>query len=395
MSELKMAFILFFCIFTANAENPKNIENGKNIFKKNCTACHSMDLKKELIGPALSGITDRKNRNWLKKWIKNNKSLRDSGDKDAISIYQKYGKIEMNLFPNLSEKEIDDILDFIKNPPLKKKISDQNSIRKILLLNFFMITIILFWLLIRISVLIRIINVESQTRKSFKEINRSIFYSVIVILVLTFIYNLWEFFINIDVNKGYQPKQPIFFSHKIHSGIQKIDCQYCHSNAKYGKISGIPAANVCMNCHMSITEYNGNYLPQKKDKAFFDKEIQKIYKIVGWNTETREFSVKMQPIEWIRVHNLHDFVYFNHSQHVVSGRYICTSCHGEVQTMDEIKMSNDFTMGWCINCHRNTEIDMNNFYYTKYFNKLHKKLKNKPHITVASVGGIECKSCHY
>lgn len=425
-----MALILFFCIFfqkTANAETPsnKNIENGKNIFKKNCTSCHSMDLKKELIGPALSGITDRKNRNWLKKWIKNNKSLRDSGDKDAISIYQKYGKIEMNLFPNLSDKEIDYILDFIKNSPLPlkkmvkidteknyQKEEFSNRIRKIILLNFSMITIILFWLLIRISVLIQIINVNSieeyiiqkQKRKSFFFFkNRSIFYSVIVILVLTFISNLWEFFINIDVNKGYQPKQPIFFSHKIHSGIQKIDCQYCHSNAKYGKISGIPAANVCMNCHMSITEYNGNYLPQKKDKAFFDKEIQKIYKIVGWNPKTREFSGKMQPIEWIRVHNMQDFVYFNHSQHIVSGRetiqkykkvdIICKACHGEVQTMDEIKMSNDFTMGWCINCHRSTEIDMNNFYYTKYFNKLHKKLKNKH--TVASVGGIECKSCHY
>ncbi|HZD84017.1 MAG TPA: c-type cytochrome [Candidatus Angelobacter sp.] len=424
MSEyLKMALILFFCIFfqkTANAEN-KNIENGKNLFKKNCTACHSMDLKKELIGPALSGITDRKNRNWLKKWIKNNKDLRDSGDKDAIYIYQKYGKIEMNLFPNLSDQEIDDILDFIKNPPIKKmgieKISftdteKKEELRKIILLNFSVITIILFWLLIRFSVLLRIRNDNSieeyiiQKRKSFffwKKENRFIFYSVLGILV---IYNLWEFFINIDVNEGFQPKQPIFFSHKIHSGIQKIDCQYCHSNAKYGKISGIPAANVCMNCHLSITEYNGNYLPQKKDKAFFDKEIQKIYKIVGWNPKTREFSGKMQSIEWIRVHNMQDFVYFNHSQHVVSGRktiqkykkvdIICKACHGQVQIMDEIKMSNDFTMGWCINCHRSTEIDMNNFYYTKYFKKLHKKLKNKHNkITVASVGGIECKSCHY
>jgi cytochrome c553 len=425
---LKMAFILFFFIFfkiqkTANAATPsnKNIENGKNLFQKNCTTCHSMDLKKEVIGPALSGITDRKNRNWLKKWIKNNKSLRENGDKDAISIYQKYGKIEMNLFPNLSEKDIDYILDFIQNPPLKiknkiyQKEEFSNRIRKMILLNFSMITIILFWLLIRISVLIRIINVnyreESllQKRKSFfkfKKENRSIFYSVIVILVLTFIYNLWEFFINIDINKGYKPKQPIFFSHKIHSGIQKIDCQYCHSNAKYGKISGIPAANVCMNCHMSITEYNGNYLPQKKDKAFFDKEIQKIYKIVGWNPTTRDFSGKIHPIQWIRLQKMQDFVYFNHSQHVVSGRetiqkykkvdIVCKACHGEVQTMDEIKMSNDFTMGWCINCHRSTEIDMNNFYYSKYFNQLHKKLKNKHNkITVASVGGIECKSCHY
>ena len=181
-----MALILFFCIFfqkTANAEN-KNIENGKNLFKKNCTACHSLDLKKELIGPALSGITDRKNRNWLKKWIKNNKSLRNSGDKDAIYIYQKYGKIEMNLFPNLSDKEIDDILDFIKNPPIKnmgiEKISftdpeKKEELRKIILLNFSVITIILFWLLIRFSVLLRIINdnsieeyiIQKQKRKSF------------------------------------------------------------------------------------------------------------------------------------------------------------------------------------------------------------------------------------
>ena len=216
---------------------------------------------------------------------------------------------------------------------------------------------------------------------------------------------------NIDVNKGYQPNQPIYFSHKIHTGINKIDCQYCHSSAKYGKISGIPSANVCMNCHSSIDEYKGDYLEEGKNKAFYTSEIQKIYKAIGWDPNLRTYSNKTYPIQWIRIHNMPDFVYFNHSQHVVIGEkaikkkknvdIVCKACHGEIQEMDKVKMVNDFTMSWCINCHRTIEVDMSNKYYTEYFKYIHEKIKKQHEskanleITVDALGGIECAKCHY
>lgn len=206
---------------------------------------------------------------------------------------------------------------------------------------------------------------------------------------------------NIDINKGYQPNQPIYFSHKIHSGINKINCHYCHSSAKYGKISGIPSANICMNCHLSIMEYQGKYIENGKNKVFYTGEIKKIYQAVGWNSEIRTYSGRIQPIRWIRIHNMPDFVSFNHSQHIIVGEdviktsknvdFVCKACHGDVKKMDKIKMVNEFTMGWCINCHRSTIVNFKNKYYFTYFNELHKTIK----MTVDAVGGIECAKCHY
>lgn len=229
-------------------------------------------------------------------------------------------------------------------------------------------------------------------------------------LFLISLFNVWDFLMNIDVNKGYKPKQPIYFSHKIHSNINNIDCQYCHSSAKYGKMAGIPTANICMNCHMSITEYKGDYIESGKNKNFYTKEIEKIYHSIGWDPNTRKYSGETYPIRWVRIHNMPDFVYFDHSQHVITGEkaikkvknvdIVCKTCHGEVQEMDEVEMANDFTMAWCINCHRTIEVNMDNKYYTEHFNNIHNNLKKKYNkeninLTVNSIGGIECAKCHY
>lgn len=438
--HLLIALGLFFSVafqtLRAQDEIKGNPENGAALYKTNCTACHATDLTKKLIGPALSGVTEKRSREWLHKWIKNNKALRESGDKDALAIYEEYGKVEMNLFPQLSETDIDDILAFIKNPPAPKeeKISSETTAKnqqdpssetytKLILLGFAVLSVILLLILIKIYTLIRVLNAKTldEYKASGKKISinlpeilekyRALGYSLIGLFFLLSLFGLWDFLMNIDVNKGYQPDQPIYFSHKIHAGINKIDCQYCHSSAKYGKVSGIPSANVCMNCHLIIDEYKGDYIEEGKDKAFYTSEIQKIYKAIGWDPSTRTYSGKTQPIQWTRIHNMQDFVYFNHSQHVVAGEeaikkaknvdVVCKACHGEVQEMDKVKMANDFTMGWCISCHRTTEVDMNNKYYTEYFNELHEKLK-KHHggkanlkITVDAVGGIECAKCHY
>ncbi|WP_341656442.1 c-type cytochrome [Blattabacterium cuenoti] len=437
-SMRKILFFIFIFSFFLIEEgklkaNKGDVENGMELFKKNCTACHSIDLKKKMIGPALHGVTEKRNRKWLHQWIKNNKSLRESGDKDALEIYKEYGNIEMNSFPQLSEKQIDDILFFIKNPnSIKKKdnheINHNNEdhennkeenqfLVKLIIFCFGILSLILLWILYRIQILIRLIN-EGETKVStFRKKNFiiNVLYKTILgndkkkwylfscftgFFLLFGIYETWNFLMKIDVNKGYKPEQPIYFSHKIHSEINKIDCQYCHSSAKYGKVSGIPSVNVCMNCHITIHEYNGDYLEKGKSRDEYNKEIQKIYKAIGWDPETRKYSKKIHPIQWVRVHNMPDFVYFDHSQHILTGEksikklkkvnLVCNACHGEVQKMDTVEMSNDFTMEWCISCHKNVGIDKKNQYYKEYFpSKTNKK------ITVDMIGGTECAKCHY
>ncbi|WP_341661973.1 c-type cytochrome [Blattabacterium cuenoti] len=427
--------ISFFLIEEGKLKAEKgDVENGMELFKKNCTACHSIDLEKKMIGPALHGVTEKRNRKWLHQWIKNNKSLRESGDKDALEIYKEYGNIEMNSFPQLSEQQIDDILSFIKNPDsIKKKdhheINHNNEdhendkqeenqfLVKLIIFCFGILSLILLWILYRIQILIRLIN-EGETKvSSFRKKNFiiNVLYKKILgndkkkwylfscftgFFLLFGIYETWTFLMKIDVNKGYKPEQPIYFSHKIHSEINKIDCQYCHSSAKYGKVSGIPSVNVCMNCHITIHEYNGDYLEKGKSRDEYNQEIQKIYKSIGWDPETRKYSKKIHPIQWVRIHNMPDFVYFDHSQHILTGEkaikklkkvnLVCNACHGEVQKMDTVEMSNDFTMEWCISCHKNVGIDKKNQYYKEYFpSKTNKK------ITVDMIGGTECAKCHY
>ncbi|WP_185867193.1 c-type cytochrome [Blattabacterium cuenoti] len=440
---IRISFFIFIFYFFLIGEgilkadsNPikGDVENGTELFKKNCTACHSLDLEKKMIGPALHDVTEKRSRKWLHQWIKNNKSLRESGDKEAIAIYKEYGNIEMNSFPQLSEKQIDDILSFIQNPNVKEKkeINDINNkdindndkekeekqfLIKLIVFCLVILSLILFWILYRIQILIKLINNKEETRVTilskidfitsilYKKIlgnNKRkwyLFSCLIGLFFLSGIYETWNLLMKIDVNKGYKPEQPIYFSHKIHSEINKIDCQYCHSSAKYGKVSGIPSVNVCMSCHITIHEYNGDYLEKGKNRKEYNQEIQKIYHAVGWDPETRKYSKKIHPIQWIRIHNMPDFVYFDHSQHIITGEkkikelkkvnLVCNACHGEVQKMDTIEMSNDFTMEWCISCHRNAEIDTKNQYYKEYFSN------EKSKITVDMVGGTECAKCHY
>lgn len=422
-------------------------KNGEKLFKANCTACHALD--KQLIGPALGGVVDRLkteqnlDTDWLHKWIKDNKSLRESGDKYALEVYEKFNKVEMTPFPNLSDTDIDDILEYTTNPPAPEaaapadaataapsakdleasKTESQNS--KIILISMVAIGALLLWLLVKLNQLVKLQQsdelAEQQVNRavSWGELYRNYHYvgkGVLAVLGILAAYGIWNSLMWIGVYKGYKPEQPIYFSHKIHVGENKIDCQLCHSSAKYGKVSEIPSMNVCMNCHRTISEYNGKYMEPGKDKAFYDGEIQKIYAATGWDPAKQQYTGKTQPVEWVRIHNMPDFVYFDHSQHVVAGEQaiinshnkknpnakidvVCKACHGQVDTMNVVRMANDFTMGWCVECHRTTEVDMNNAYNKEYFKNLHDKLKkqygNETKITVDAIGGLECGKCHY
>ena len=419
-------------------------KNGEKLFKANCTACHALD--KQIVGPALGGVVERLkseqglDTTWLHKWIKDNKGLRASGDKYANEVFEKFNKTEMQQFPNLTDKDVDDILAFTTNPPAPEPVATaaapgeaaanpapaSNTTSNVVVISLLAIAALLVWILLKLKQLVKLGQAEdlaglNETRvKSFSEIYEKYHFvgkAILAVLALLATYGIWNWVMWIGVYKGYKPEQPIYFSHKIHAGENKIDCQLCHSSAKYGKVSEIPSMNVCMNCHRSISEYNGKYMEPGKDKAFYDGEIQKIYAATGWDAEKQQYTGKTQPVEWTRIHNMPDFVYFNHSQHVVAGEQaiissfnkknpdnkidvVCKACHGKIDTMNVVQMANDFTMGWCIECHRTTEIDMGNGYNKEYFKNLHEKLKKQypqdgGKITVDAIGGLECGKCHY
>ena len=215
-----------------------------------------------------------------------------------------------------------------------------------------------------------------------------------IIMLLVSAYFVYGFLMQIGVNQGYEPVQPIHYSHKIHSGDNEIDCNYCHSSARVSKHSGIPSLNVCMNCHKSIYEYNGE-TTEEYSKEFYDAEIQKLYKAVGWDDESQEYTGETQAVKWVRIHNLPDFSYFNHAQHVSVGGIECQTCHGPVEEMEIMYQYSPLTMGWCINCHRETNVKVKD---NQYYEKIHEQLSKKygvDKLTAAQMGGLECGKCHY
>jgi hypothetical protein len=183
--------------------------------------------------------------------------------------------------------------------------------------------------------------------------------------------------IDLGRSQDYAPDQPIKFSHKVHAGDNKIDCKYCHHTAEDSKSAGIPAMELCMNCHVLIREgtHSGKF------------EIAKV--IEANETKT--------PVEWVRIHNLPDHVFFSHAQHVGVGKVDCKQCHGPVEEMDIVKQHSDLSMGWCVNCHRDTKVNFkDNAYYDNYM-KLHDQIKSGKLDTVRAVniGANDCMRCHY
>ena len=206
---------------------------------------------------------------------------------------------------------------------------------------------------------------------------------------------------NLGRSKDYQPEQPIYYSHKVHAGVNQINCQYCHSGTYQGKQATLPSVNVCMNCHTAINEYKGDPLVRENGEIVDGTaEIKKLYKYAGFTEGQPWDATKAQSIEWIRIHNLPDHVYFNHAQHVNAGQVACQQCHGEIQNMGEVKQFSDLSMGWCVNCHRETKVQFkdNGFYsiYEKYHEDIRTgKIDSAKGITVEKIGGTECQKCHY
>jgi len=375
--------------------------DGAQIYKANCTACHTIGAGR-LIGPDLSGVTEKREEKWLKSWITNSQDLIASGDVDAIAIFEEYNKTVMTPF-DFSDEELTAVLAYIANPPVKEnkiassatQFSEQGMSTSTQLMLIALVLVVLVFMLSSIkNSLKESLGQEIETipetltnqTKVFFENNINVLFVVLTVIIIG-LKVVFDILMGVGVTTNYQPEQPIAFSHKIHAGDNGIDCNYCHTSARTSKTSGIPSANVCMNCHANITTGTNTGTT----------EIQKIYDAIGYDPDTRTYieEYEQKPIQWVRIHNLPDLAYFNHSQHVTVGQLECQECHGAIEEMDVVKQDSELTMGWCIECHRETEVKMEgNDYYTS----IHEKMKVKyagEKITVDKMGGLECGKCHY
>ncbi|QHV98473.1 c-type cytochrome [Spirosoma endbachense] len=378
-------------------------EKGKSLFTNNCAQCHSVTDEK-VVGPGLKGIEGRApSKDWLHKWIRNSSAVIASGDAYANQVFNANGKVQMSSFPNLTDADIDGILAYIDGAnkpagpttpgnvgPAPAPGESASTGGPSELFTFVLIALLVVMLLV-LGVLLVIVTILSKAvtpaiadgtlpAASFGQrlkdgfsnaFNNSTLRSIVIwLFILVATKETLDGAYSIGIQQGYAPKQPIAYSHKLHAGQYKIDCNYCHTGVNKGKNATIPAANICMNCHGVI----------KKESP----EIQKIYAAIEAN----------RPIEWIRVHNLPDLAYFNHAQHVNVGNVQCQTCHGEIEKMEVVEQRSSLTMGWCIDCHRKTEVNTkDNAYYDKLV-ALHRKESKEP-LKVANIGGLECSKCHY
>ena len=388
---------------------------GKELFNTNCAACHKLDAK--MTGPALRGVAQKYDKAWLYKWIHNSTALIKAGDAQAVKISTEYNGAVMTAFPQLSEADIDNIIAYTSEPKAEPVVATTTAgppgtqpstggisnevILGALALVMLMLVVMLF--LVN-SVLTKVakangieLEKEEPTIPIWKAFARNQFLVLVtsVFLILASGYFVYGFLMQVGIDQDYEPIQPIHYSHRIHAGSNGINCKYCHSAARTSKNAGIPSLNVCMNCHKNISEVSDTTATADHSKAFYDGEIQKLYKAVGWDQTTQKYTGKTQPVKWVRIHNLQDFVYFNHSQHVTVAGIECQTCHGPVQTYEVQKQFAPLTMGWCITCHRKTEVKMEgNDYYTKIHEELSKKY-GVDKLTAAQMGGLECGKCHY
>ena len=407
------SFLFLSIIFSINSVSA---QDGAKLFKQNCAVCHSLGTNK-LTGPGLAGVASRVPSDaWMMKWIKNNQALIKSGDAYAVKIFADNNNAQMTVFADLKDEEIKAIITFIKTPPPPPPTPtagtstagepEEKGINPLAIL----IGVIAF-LIIIVGVLRGVthslhnlqnekeglpeeeqVGVWRELKKWMGSHKRTM--AVIVLFILGGVLSAtWDALMGIGVYEGYHPSQPIAFSHKIHAGDNAINCQYCHSGVEKSKTAGIPTVNVCMNCHKGISKGPSG----EKGTA----EIAKIYAAAGWDPDKGAYTKPETPIIWTKVHNLPDFVFFSHQQHVKVGKQDCVTCHGDVKTVTTVHQDKQMTMSWCIECHRKTEVPgmKDNPYYESLHKKFAEKFKNLPKeeriITVAKMGGIECGKCHY
>lgn len=418
-STLKRLFLLstLTSLFAfAQPALSQDVAEGEKLFSENCASCHSIDGPKGL-GPNLRDVNKRHKPEWLLKWVKNAPAMIQSGDPEAVKLYEENNKQNMTVFANLSDNQIKSVLKYIETAPIDNGGGGKDTATAggggglnggggsassggfyttsnlVVLSVLAVVLLVIGFLMVRVkSILNTLLSkkypeevvvkpswYETKFLPWFKDLNPTIATLVVLGLFIVVCGGFYFKYANteIGVQQGYAPTQPIAFDHSLHAGQYKIDCQFCHSTASTSKQASVPSVNTCMNCHKHVdaaANYGGKTSP----------EIQKI----------RDAAANNTPIKWVRIHNLPDLAYFNHAQHVSVGKVACQACHGEVEKMKKVEQVASLQMGWCVNCHREAQVDVAN---NDYYEELHKNLKgmNRKGWTVAQNGGLECGKCHY
>jgi len=384
------------------------ISAGETLFNGNCKACHR--VKQKLVGPALAGVETRvPSVEWVFNWVRNPAKVIASGDEYANKIYNEFNKSQMTAFNTYTNDQILSILAYVKAeaekvdapaPSVAAANGGGNSqgvpstyLNAILIGMILILVLLVVILILIVNALKKYLDQKDLTpedrevvhsKYTLSSIVRSSGFIFIVVFVVASVSfkNIIDGLYTIGIQQNYQPKQPIAFSHKIHAGQFEIDCKYCHTGALKGKQANIPSPNICMNCHSQIKEGTNTGTG----------EIAKIYAAIGFDPATSTYTGKQKPIEWVRIHNLPDLAYFNHSQHVNVAGVECQTCHGPIQEMDVVKQYSLLTMGWCIDCHRKTDVNTKG---NAYYDKLLELHNSKKALKVEDIGGIECAKCHY
>lgn len=416
------SILIIALVVSVSSVFAQDVNAGKQLFIGKCQACHSGDMKSNSTGPALGGVQSRwEDQEKLHEWIKNNAKLIASGYPKAVEV-SKISPTVMQSFTDLDDTQIGDILAYIDAKASGKldapkeaaaatggagaEASNQSNIMYgVISLILALVALILIFVNYNLSKTAR--AAENIKAAPSLPIYRNKTYLAIGAIVLFIVggYFTTKAMINMNRQVNYEPKQPIYYSHKVHAGINQISCLYCHGNSWESKAAAIPSVNVCMNCHKTIQKYSGPELKDAGGRAVDGtREIQKLYEYAGFDPAAPDMwdPSKAKPIEWVKIHNLPDHVYFNHSQHVRVGNVQCQTCHGEITEMDEVKQFSELSMGWCVNCHRQTKVNFNsdstggNQFYSIY-EKFHNDIKSgkMDSVTVKDIGGLECQKCHY
>ena len=389
-------------VSASDAAGVEKVKAGMALFKANCASCHAID--KKLIGPALNGAWDRwESEEKLVSWVHNSSAFLATGDPYANKLFNDYSKSVMSAFPQLTAEQIMDIFSYVKNSAVVAPVApvaavagtnaesgSSSNIYVWILIAFLSILALLLW------------SISSKLDKAVKEkegekvddtplekkiFSKKTFKVLMLIGSILLVFNIFNGAIDLGRSQGYAPDQPIRFSHALHVGQNKIECQYCHTGVEKSRHASIPGTQICMNCHKAVQE----------GPKYGKEEISKIYNYSGWDPNQSKFTKAPKDIEWVKIHNLPDHVYFNHSQHVKVGGIKCQTCHGKVEEYEVMKQFAPLSMGWCINCHRQTEVKFAENKYYSVFQKYQDELKKgtKAKVTVADIGGTECQKCHY
>lgn len=402
---LLLSGILFSTFILQTSTAYADAAAGKAIFEADCQRCHILGRKST--GPDLVGVKGR----WadttnLYKWILNSQAYLSTGDPYAAALFKEYGTI-MPAFSNLTDADISNVLMYIDSwkAPVEgpggvvaeTETKDNTTVYIIIIAVLALIAVVLSRSVKHLQGMVRqkFNDPSPNPVPWYKRRNYRPAVGVIALLVFCWLcFAMYNSTTAMGRQTGYAPDQPIAFSHKVHAGINKIDCKYCHVGTESGKAAIIPSISTCMNCHYNIQGLSKD--SKEYPKAKYDKEIAKIYEYAGFDKDALKYTGEEKPISWVKVHNLPDHVYFNHSQHVKVAGLECQSCHGMVQEMDVIEQVNNLSMGWCLNCHRQTEVNFTNEFYKDY-EELHKKL-NEGEIKAVhaeDIGATDCQKCHY